>query len=149
MRMTAPPLAFLCAVTASLPLGAAPAPELEELVYVPDTSRWVAMQHGDTFSVGKLAADGTFLPDPLWVNRDIHRAYTSAPAYTLINALKGRAYEYRSGRLILGELDDNGIFIPQLGGKIISLDEYLRSPTKVPIYNLPGRLVKKEQKDGK
>src|SRR5262245_5190778 len=86
-------------------LGALHASE-DEYEYVPDTNRWVSFFHGDVFSIGKLDAKGSFLPDPRWLNM---RGFASnVPKVVWLNVNKGGAYEFRSGRLILGELDEEG-----------------------------------------
>ncbi len=51
-------------------------------------------------------------------------------------------YEYRSGRLIKGELDKEGNFLPDLPGKVIDFKDYRYSKTAIRIYNLPGSFVK-------
>jgi hypothetical protein len=58
-------------------------------------------------------------------------------------------YEFRSGRLIPGDIDDDGNFIPTVGGKIIDFKDYRYGPKAPKIYNLPGKFVKKERKDSK
>ena len=118
--------------------------------FVRDTKPNVALQHGDVWSIGKLDAAGNFLPDPQWMNLRV--MLSSSPGGRLINpgGYIGSVYEYRSGRLILGKLDDKGNFIPELGGKVIALSEYLSKyrPGKSPkVYNLPGRIVKRGSKD--
>ncbi len=110
-------------------------------VYVPDTSRWVAMLQGDGFSIGKLDAEGNFLPDERWFNI---RGGVSGPLppYSVINPPScKKVYEFRSGRLIPGQLVERGTFVPDLDGKIIALKDYRPSKDAPPIYNLPGQFV--------
>src|SRR5262249_29093360 len=122
-----------------------------EYEFQSDTKPNVAVFRGDTFSIGKLDAAGNFLPDPKYVNIN-GRAWFSGPPCTLMNSPKGGAYEYRSGRLIQGRLEDKGNFIPDLDSKVISLDRYLKEyqPGKsLRISNLPGKIVRKGSKDEK
>ncbi len=119
----------------------------EEYEFVPNTDRWVSLHYGQTFSIGKLDAKGNFLPDANWVN--LRGTLTSAPGFVALNVNKGPAYEFRSSRLILGELDKEGNFIPKLDSKVIEFKDYRFSKTGTRIYNLPGKFVKKKDKDAK
>ena len=131
----------------SLCFAGAPAPPPVEYEFVPDTSVCFVQYHGDLISLGHLDEEGNFVPDSHYCN--IPPPLSSIPPNRPLNAPHGPAYEYRSGRLIPGELDKKGNFIPKLRGKIISLDDYRPGTKAMCIYNLPGRFVKKEQKDGK
>jgi hypothetical protein len=131
----------------SLCFAGAPASPLAEYEFVPDTSPWFVQYHGDLISLGHLDKEGNFIPDPQYCN--IPPPLSSIPPNRPLNAPYGPAFEYRSGRLIPGELDKRGNFVPEVGGKIISLEDYRPGPKAMRIYNLPGRFVKKEQKDGK
>ncbi len=98
-------------------------------------------------SFGRLDAAGNFHPERRWfqVTPDFPQGN---PTTNVINRPPGPAYEYRSGRLILGDLDQAGNFVPRAGSTIIPLADYLDTyqPEKsIRIYNLPGRLDKKAQ----
>ena len=50
----------------------------------------------------------------------------------------------------MGEIDDKGNFVPELGSKVIPLKNYLKDyqPGKTPrIYNLPRQIVKRGTKE--
>lgn len=56
-------------------------------------------------------------------------------------------YEYRFGKLIPGYLE-KGLFIPDLGGKVISFADHTYNPQGRCIYNLPGFFRPKSDKVG-
>jgi hypothetical protein len=118
-----------------------------EYEFVPDTDTWFRLSRVGSTAIGKLDEAGNFIPDPRWCYTP--GAGSGIPPGQLLNGPPGPAYEYRSGRLIPGALDQKGNFVPDLGGKIISLEDYRPGSKAIRIYNLPGRFVKKEQKDGK
>lgn len=122
----------------------APAPMPTEYEFVPNTDTWFRLSRGGRIDIGKLDEAGNFVPDPRWCN--VPGVASGVPLGELLNGPAGPAYEYRSGRLIPGELDKKGYFIPEIGGKIISLEDYRPGPKAIRIYNLPGKFVKKEQK---
>jgi hypothetical protein len=122
----------------------------EEYEFVQDTGRLVELIQGETESIGKLDASGNFVPDKRWFQLKKGQPLVSGPATTLINGLAQKGvYEFRSGRLIPGDIDDKGNFIPTVGGRIIDFKDYRYGPKAPKIYNLPGKFVKKEKKDGK
>src|SRR5262249_31747695 len=104
---------------------------------------------GNTLSIGKLDCSGNFIPDKRWFQ--LRRGdLSSVPPSTLINGLAQKGvYEFRSARLIPGDLDKNGNFIPTVGGRIIDFKDYRYGPKAAKIYNLPGKFVCKEKKDAK
>ena len=110
--------------------------------FILDNERWVAMQFGQTHSIGKLDRFGNFVPDRRWVS--VRGATSGNPPYTLINAGPRPAYEFRSGRLILGELTESGNFVPKTGSKVVLLEDYRPGEDVLPIYNLPGRFEKSQ-----
>ncbi len=120
----------------------------EEYVFV-KTDRWVTLIQGQTESIGKLDEAGNFIPDKAFFQRKRGQP-GSSPGSTLLNgaAQKG-IYEYRSGRLIPGEIDDDGNFIPIVGEKIIDFKDYRYHPKGPKIYNLPGKFVRKGEKEEK
>ncbi len=116
----------------------------DEYEFVSDISRYAAVLHGELYSIGKLDAKGNFLADRQWIDLDVHRPTSAGfPPCKMINSPKGRAYEYRSGRLIVGELDDKGNFLPDVGSKVISFKDYRYNAKAIRIYNLPGSFKKK------
>ena len=139
-------LSTLLSLLTSVPFFlAAPAPVLDEYEFVRNLDRYVGFKHGDSYSVGKLDEAGNFLPDPRWCN--VKGALSDAPPFTLLNDRPGRVYEYRSGRLIIGDIDEKGLFLPDLGSRIMSLKDYRPGGTTPRIYNLPGSFVKKGEKE--
>jgi hypothetical protein len=114
-----------------------------EYEFVLELDRYVMMTRGPARSVGKLDAAGNFVPDGRWLN--VRGKVSGAPPYALITGRAGPAYEYRSGRLVKGRLDGDGNFVPELGSVVVPLRAYDPGPGAVPIYNLPGRFVKKGQ----
>jgi len=56
-----------------------------------------------------------------------------------------QVYEFRSGRLIPGYLQQNFDFLPEPGEAIIEFKDYVYSKTSKRIYNLPGKFVKKSE----
>ena len=71
----------------------------------------------------------------------------SGPKFQLIcaeyQAEKCSVYELRSARLIPGMYRPEGLFVPELGGKIIDFKDYNYSDKAIPIWNLPGKFVKR------
>jgi hypothetical protein len=119
----------------------------DEYEYVKDTNQYVAIFRGEFRSIGKLDAAGNFDPDPRYHN--VQGGLSSVPAFIVLNRLhprKERVYEYRSDRLILGELDEKGNFVPEIGSKVIEFKDYQYKKGAVRIYNLPGYYVKKGEK---
>jgi hypothetical protein len=140
--------ALLAALLTAALLPGAPAPMPTEYEFVPDTDTLFRLSRVGSFAIGKLDEAGNFIPDPRWADINPHGG-SHMPVTQLLNGPPGPAYEYRSGRLIPGEIDKKGNFVPELGGKIISLDDYRPGPKALRIYHLPGRFVRKEQKEGK
>lgn len=136
-----------CLATEILPGKASPVGKAQgkgPYDFVPDTDRWVAIAWGNAMSIGKLDSNGTFLPEKAWVNLNRSDETAGAPAYTIINA-PGRknVYEYRFGRLIPGDIDKEGNFVPHLDDRVIDFKDYRYRPDGPQIYNLPGRFVRR------
>ena len=129
------------------PLWTVPCAAMDEYEFVPDTKRFVGVFHGDTYSIGRLDAAGNYFPDPRWINLDLHTGYSAGfPPRSVINSPKGGAYEYRSGRLIPGELRENGNFMVFCarctGGRSLKPDKALRlggRPRRNPLSRLTFR----------
>jgi hypothetical protein len=132
-------------------LWAGPAPEPPQYVFVENTKGWVALIHGDTYATGKLDKDGTFVPDRRYPEKTLESLKNPGSGLLIrfLNDKPGPAYEYRSGRLIRGEIDTRGIFIPELGCQVIALEAYHYRPGSMPIYNLPGWFVPKDKRKEK
>jgi hypothetical protein len=123
-------------------------PPEPEYVFVPDTTRWVMIERWvgkeprTVLLRGKLDAEGNFVQ---------HAKYESIilscpPGCTLINSPGDSpkpVYEFRSGRLIKGQLMPDGNFVPDVGSTVIHFQDYRYSPDAIPIWNLPGYFKKK------
>src|ERR1700687_3858084 len=139
-------MAFVAGTLATIGLtrlGCGPAPPPEEDVFVKDSDSWVAIGKVQVRLVGKLDANGEFT--------QTHRyevGHSKAPPYTLINfpgPKPKNVYEFRSGRLIKGELTTEGNFVPETSSTIIKFEDYEFSPDAIPIWNLPGTFMKKDE----
>jgi hypothetical protein len=124
-------------------------PKGERYVYVENTDRWVGVIRGEWCLVGKLDKNGDFIHEMKFKQG---QPASSAPAYGLINypgVNPRKAYEFRSGMLVPGELQVDGRFVPEAGRKVIPFkdyDYYLGAP---PIWNLPGAFVPEKDANAK
>jgi hypothetical protein len=97
---------------------------------------------GEYYSIGKLDARGNFIPDRRYI--DMRGDASSIPPSQLLNyPRKDPVFECRSARLILGKIDKDGNFIPEVGSKVMDFKDY-RYGTDYPIWNLPGHFKKKD-----
>ena len=118
--------------------------------FVPDVSLYVALRHADdSISLGKLDRAGNFHPDPRYLR--VRGELSAVPAHRLLNQTgsKGKFYEYRSGRLILGVFDAKGNFVPDIGSKVVPFERYRYSKEAPAIYNLPGYFRKRGSEPGR
>jgi hypothetical protein len=139
-----------CVAGSGCASGAVPPPGAgdSEYVFVPDTERLVEIWRGGYVLIGKLDANGDFLEDPsLRHKRNV--LLSPRPVAELIDGNPGPAYEYRSGRLIKGEIREDGSFVPEAGSTVIQFTDYRYSPSAIPIWNLPGRFVKRGEEGKK
>jgi hypothetical protein len=91
--------------------------------------------------IGRLSSTGEFYQgcdetQYLWLSA------FGLPAFHRINILltpNEEVYEYRSGLLIKGNLNDDYQFIPQLDSQITSFKDYQYKIGGIRIYNLPGQ----------
>src|SRR5439155_18230012 len=118
----------------------------DEYVFVYDLRRSVKIVRGEHQSLGKLDMAGDFTPEKPFINEKRHEQRSDEPDYVVINAPAQKGvYEFRSDllshRLIPGDIDDNGNFIPELGCRIIDFKDYRYSPTAHTIYNLPVKFL--------
>jgi hypothetical protein len=118
--------------------------EPDDYVFIQDLDRLVEVCHGLTTSVGHLNKDGRFLPRD-GLKRQKGQAYSSnAEWIEPLNMFPEKnVYEYRSGRLIKGEIDPNGDFIPEKGAKVLDFKDYHYRKDGPRIWNLPGRFEKR------
>ena len=125
-----------------------PDPPKERYVFVENTNRWVGVIRGEWHLIGKLDTNGDFVHQ---LKLQAGQPWSAGiPAHGIINssgdARKAKkVYEFRSGVLIPGEIQPDGRFVPEVGGKIIPFKDYEYSPTATPIWNLPGVFVTEEE----
>ena len=138
-------LRWLLLVPACLWLAStAQSDDLDPYVFVPDTDRWVEREFGRTSSIGKLDAEGNFTPGTEYVNQPRGQSRSGVRIAELLNTrAEKNVYEFRSGRLIKGELDAKGNFIPEVGSKVIDFKDYHYRLGGPRIWNLPGRFEKR------
>src|SRR5204862_8342563 len=89
--------------------------EDDQYDFVPNTERFVAIARGTSLFIGKLDSAGNFTQDCRWVGLKVGQKLGRLPAMELLTLRtlgSESVYEYRSGRLIKGELDKEGNFIP-------------------------------------
>jgi hypothetical protein len=124
--------------------------ESVEYEYVEDLKTMVRHRCGDMMYIGYLDAAGNFYPDADYPRGWPARRGGNFPIARVTNGPfvlpEDRVYEFRSGRLILGVLKENGDFIPDLGAKVIPFKDYRYSKDALRIYNLPGKFVEKGKK---
>ncbi len=123
----------------------APPPQ-PEYRYVENTERYVGVHRGRQVFIGKLDHAGNFIRDPGWDPLRLGAGASSVPPYDMINFRRPgliHVYEYRSGRLVQGELDEQGNFVPAIGSKVIDFKDYHYGKDAPRIYNLPGRFEPK------
>jgi hypothetical protein len=124
-----------------------PCPKAYE--YVKDTTVYVGVHRGKTLLIGKLDANGNFIQDARWQGLQMGMPLSGVPPFQIINARRpGReqVFEFRAGRLIKGQLDKEGNFIPDLGSKVLDFKDYEYKKDPLYIYNLPGYF---QEKNGK
>ena len=142
-------LGFSLMVAAAFPPPPTDPPQYE---FVLNVDRLVGIQREDFLLIGKLDKDGEFThmyKKEASVSADGEKfIFGSGPAYVLLNVggLKpSKVYEYRSGMLIPGLMRAGGKFIPEEGAKVIRFTDYKYAPHAIPIWNLPGGFVTKEE----
>jgi hypothetical protein len=133
-----------CTGFTALPVQPAKDP-MPKYRFVEDTSREVAVYRGEFVLLGKLDRYGEFQLE----SKNLKNS-TSLPQWRQIainppTPAGKKVYEFRSGRLIKGEIKDDGSFVPDLGSKVIEFKDYTYDPEGIQIYNLPGRFVEQEK----
>jgi hypothetical protein len=131
----------------SLPFSTVDSPRFE---FVEETGTLVGLQRGDDLLIGRLDFAGNFVQDLRWKDvkmKDRIQPFSYLPWVQVINSRRPHledVYEFRSGRLIKGELDKDGNFIPDLGSKVIDFKDYQYKKDSLYIYNLPGYFREKK-----
>jgi hypothetical protein len=130
--------ALALAMTIQALRAAAPS---ERYVFVENPDRTVDIYRGKWLLTGKLDKNGDFIQENRF-SRSGGSAKPTPPNVINFPGTKPRkAYEFRSGMLVPGELQPDGHFVPEAGGKIIRFTDYQYTPTAIPIWNLPGVFV--------
>jgi hypothetical protein len=112
-----------------------------EYVFIPDTDRYVAYTWGRLVVMGKLDARGNLRVTHEGAPPDVGHH----PAVVIMRYdVPTRAYEFRSGRLILGEMQPDGNFVPEAGATVMRFEDYRYSPETTHIWNLPGYFRRKD-----
>jgi hypothetical protein len=118
-------------------------------VFVQDLTELYHRKWGKFVYIGQLDAFGTFVPDSYLPPQEPEKFAGIVPnSRPLMLGPDGRreVYEFRAGRLVPGKLTDDDRFVPQVGGLIIHIRDYVYTPEARPIYNLPGRFYPKGMK---
>jgi len=118
----------------------------DDYEFVENLTRPVWLIQGDTKTLGKLDQAGNFIPDLRFFRIPKNRGLSGPGGQWMNDTSKEPVYEFRSGRLIKGNIDDDGTFVPEIGTKITDFKDYHYSKDAPRIYNLPGHFVKKGSK---
>jgi hypothetical protein len=118
-----------------------------------DTKRDVSIMRGKSQFFGNWNSAGDFIRWPGSSEYSVGQKYSAMPPTAIRPANQPHGlstenvYEYRSGMIVPGVLTQDGNFIPDLGGRVMALSDYLATDPRVSIYNLPGRIVKPKAKE--
>jgi hypothetical protein len=115
-----------------------------------DLTLYYLFVFGDKEVFGHVDAAGTFIADRgLGVYRR-GQAYSGLPPHASLNLPHKYphepVYEYRSGRLVPGKLDNHGIFFPDVGDTVNDFQDYRVVPSARRIFNLPGLFLENGKK---
>jgi hypothetical protein len=137
-------------------------PASVEYVFQQDLKLTVGFLRRGYVHIGRLDAEGNFIEDrrmtPILhpklprisgLARQIEMEEEFLASISIINDPKQVneiVYEYRSGRLIKGNLTDEGSFVPTVGERTILFTDYQYRPGAIRIYNLPGKFIPKPRK---
>ncbi len=118
-----------------------------EYEYKQALERPIGFYRGFFIYLGHLDERGNFVPLPFRKPIDFRKG-GSGPDYTVINAIyvetkTEQVYEYRSGVLVKGTMDEKGNFIPEIGSAMLLFKDYRYGKGALRIYNLPGKFQRK------
>lgn len=132
-----------------------PAPRVEFLV-VRDCDRRVGFLREGAMHIGTFDADGGFHEVETlnirnqssiklkqvgeeWIDNRLSGPYTNV-------SWRGPAFEYKAGRLVSGEVNSQGVFVPgnATANRIGDFRDYLPGPNAPPIWNLPGYFMRRD-----
>jgi hypothetical protein len=115
--------------------------------YREDTKREVALLRDGMIYLGHLDSAGNFVwNSPVTPYKPDDPVLKKSTAVVINKLAKPDApvYEFRSGTLVKGRLDEKGNFIPEPRSKIIAFKDYKYGGGSILIYNLPGTFVEKK-----
>jgi hypothetical protein len=115
-----------------------------------DLTLYYRLVRGDTQVFGHVDAAGNFIAERgigVYGRGALSAIPPSRPLNLPTKLPHEPVYEYRSGRLIPGNLDDDGNFLPDLGAKVTDFQDYHPVPGARRIFNLPGYFVEKGKKE--
>jgi hypothetical protein len=141
---------FIVAIIAGLNLpvyAQVPAPPPGQYVFVSIPDRRVSYEWGGVVHIAVIGARGSFR-----VEKELSLLEALGSRRSPIGDVMGfpkpvKAYEYRSGRLILGTFT-NGEFVPEAGSTVKKFEDY-KYGNEPWIWNLPGYFVRKDQVEPK
>jgi hypothetical protein len=134
-------VAAICVVI-RVPTSTGQTPTKDRYEFVPDTDRNFAFYRNGFVMVGKLDARGNFIQENRYPS---HATPDALPCKPVRYAESTKVYEFRSGRLIKGEMLPTGVFVPEGGSRVTSFSDYRFGPDALPIWNLPGYFKKVEK----
>lgn len=120
--------------------------------YQEDLKRKVGFFRGEDIVIGTFDRDGGFHQSgtvkPLKIDGEssslyVLRSVDFMDASMVLQYRQAKVFELRSGMLIPGQFAKNGLFVPEDKGKIIKFADYTYNELARPIWNLPGKYVKK------
>jgi hypothetical protein len=118
-------------------------------VYVPNLAQRVQKKQDNRLLFGLLNENGDFILYASYPKNSVSRMPKAKPINTWTGT-RVKCYEFRSGRLILGETLEDGRFVPDIGSEVIDFQkDYKYSPSAIRIYNLPGSFVEVNPKTEK
>jgi hypothetical protein len=91
--------------------------------------------------LGNIDESGNFVPYSKELQESCLRPVSGYPVHIINKPLveKETVYEYRSGMLILGYLNEAWQFVPKPGSQVIEFRDYEYAEDAIRIYNLPGQ----------
>ena len=117
-----------------------------------DVKRKVGFFKGEQIVIGTFDQTGEFhqsgIVKPVMLDGELGSVYilrrvTYEDTVRVLQYRQAKVFELRSGMLIPGQFAKNGLFVPENGATISKFADYSYSELARPIWNLPGKYVKK------